>query len=51
MDDRTYGCLRMWAVVDPEGMKVWIETVPHPELRKALEWLHAHAEGGFEVKK
>jgi hypothetical protein len=50
MDDRTYGCLRLWAVVDPEGMKAWIKTVPHPELRKALEWLHAHAEGGFEVK-
>jgi hypothetical protein len=45
MDDRTYGCLRMWAVTDPEGMNAWIETVPNPELRKALEWLRDHAEG------
>ncbi|QIF00481.1 hypothetical protein [Roseimicrobium sp. ORNL1] len=49
MDDRTYGCLRLWAVVDPEGMKAWIKTVTHPEFRTALEWLHAHAEGGFEA--
>lgn len=49
MDDRTYGCLRMWAVTDPEGMNAWIETVPNPELRKALEWLRDHAEG-FEPK-
>ncbi|MEZ0273597.1 MAG: hypothetical protein ACAH88_01735 [Roseimicrobium sp.] len=48
MDDRTYGCLRMWALVDPDGMKTWIETLPNPEIRNALEWLRAHAEGGFD---
>ena len=40
----------MRAVVETEGMKAWIETVPHPKLRRVLAWLHAHAEGGFEAK-
>ena len=49
MDDRTYGCLRLWAVIDPEGMKAWIQTLQDPAVRTALEWLRTHAEGGFEA--
>ncbi len=47
MCDRTYGCLRMWAMVAPKEMAAWSKTLPDPDIRKALEWLLAHAEGGF----
>ncbi len=48
MDDRTFGCLRVWAIVAPDEMAAWIKTLPDPEIQAALEWLRLHAQGGFE---
>lgn len=45
MDDRTYGCLRKWAICQPEQMKKWIETQRDPEVKAALQWLLAHPNG------
>ena len=45
MDDRTYGCLRKWAICQPEQMKKWIETQRDPEVKAALLWLLAHPNG------
>ncbi|MEA3210902.1 MAG: hypothetical protein QOE70_3959 [Chthoniobacter sp.] len=45
MDDRTYGCLRKWAICQPEQMKKWIETQRDPGVKAALQWLLAHPNG------
>jgi hypothetical protein len=45
MDDRTYGCLRKWAIGQPNRMAKWIKRQKEPEIRKALQWLLAHPNG------
>ena len=44
-DDRTFGCLRCWAVIDPREMQTWIDAQADPEVREALQWLHDHPNG------
>jgi hypothetical protein len=45
MDDRTYGCLRVWALFDPKGMRRWVGRQREVELKRALLWLVAHPNG------
>jgi hypothetical protein len=45
MDDRTYGCLRKWAVCQPEQMRIFVEREKDPKLRRALVWLLEHPNG------
>jgi len=42
LGDRTFGCLRKWAVVDPDAMKDWINTLEDKKTRNALFWLADH---------
>lgn len=36
--DRTICALRVWAVIRPEDMKKWIETIDGSDMQKALRW-------------
>ncbi len=45
MDDRTYGCLRKWAICQPDKMNKWIATQWDPEVKAALQWILAHPNG------
>jgi hypothetical protein len=45
MDDRTYGCLRVWAFFDPDEMRRWVKNQQDPEIRRALLWLVDHPNG------
>ncbi len=45
VDDRTFGCLRCWAVCQPDEMQAWIETQTDPEVRRALQWMLDHPDG------
>lgn len=45
MIDRTFCCLRFWAMWKPDEMKKWIETISDAELRKALTWTLKHPWG------
>jgi hypothetical protein len=45
MIDRTFCALRMWAVLQPEAMKAWIDTQKEADLRRALTWLLEHPWG------
>jgi hypothetical protein len=45
MDDRTFGCLRKWAVCQPEAMRQFVEKEKDPEIRDALIWLLEHPNG------
>ncbi len=42
LGDRTFGCLRKWAVVDPDAMEEWIDSIDDEKTRQALRWLHQH---------
>jgi len=44
-DDRTFGCLRCWALTEPEAMTTWIETLPDAAYRESLHRLMDHATG------
>jgi hypothetical protein len=46
MVDRTFGALRIWAVMNPSEMRTWISEVEDAEMRKALTWLLEHPWGG-----
>ncbi|MDQ3621269.1 MAG: hypothetical protein M3463_02105 [Verrucomicrobiota bacterium] len=46
MDDRTYGCLRAWAVFEPEEMRRWVERLNDPDFKRALQWMLTHPNGG-----
>lgn len=46
MSDRTFGCLRAWAVTRPKEMKKWIESLEDKEVRDALLSLLASPHGG-----
>jgi hypothetical protein len=37
--DRTFCALRVWAVVRPEEMRMWIGTLKDEKMSKALTWL------------
>ncbi len=39
MIDRTFCALRVWAVIKPEEMEFWINSVEDPDIRKGLTWL------------
>ena len=43
--DRAFGCLRCWALAQPEEMRSWIASQPEPDVRAALQWLLEHASG------
>ena len=43
--DRTFGCLRCWALAQPEEMQSWIDSRPEPDIRAALQWLLEHPNG------
>lgn len=45
MIDRTFCCLRFWAMWKPNEMHKWIETIPDADLRKALTWTLKHPWG------
>jgi hypothetical protein len=39
MVDRTFCCLRVWAVTKPEEMRAWLANMKDEEMRTALTWL------------
>ncbi|HSI62568.1 MAG TPA: hypothetical protein VLE43_05600, partial [Candidatus Saccharimonadia bacterium] len=39
MIDRTFCCLRVWAVVRPDEMKAWIPTIQDSAMRDALTYI------------
>jgi hypothetical protein len=43
--DRTFGCLRCWALSQADEMQSWIDSQPEPEIREALQWLKDHPNG------
>ena len=43
--DRTFCCMRAWAVVRPAEMREWIETEKDPTMRQALLWMLEHPWG------
>jgi hypothetical protein len=46
MSDRTFCCLRTWAVTRPNEMRNWIQKQSDAEIRNALTWLLDHPLGG-----
>ena len=51
MIDRTFCALRVWAVVRPQEMEAWIETVEDPEMRRSLKWLLQNPWGTAAARK
>lgn len=43
--DRTFGCLRCWALAQPEEMQSWIDSQASADVRAALQWLFDHPNG------
>jgi hypothetical protein len=46
--DRTFCCLRVWAVVRPDEMKAWIPTIQDSAMRDALTYILEHPWGTAE---
>ncbi|QIF01673.1 hypothetical protein [Roseimicrobium sp. ORNL1] len=46
--DRTFCCLRVWAVVRPDEMKAWIPSIQDPAMREALTYILEHPWGTGE---